>query len=77
MAARVGFFGWSRPLERQVQRQDPYARFVQALVSMGREQLQGQLEGSKQFDTKALGLLAAHGALASFTFANRNTEGPL
>jgi hypothetical protein len=56
---------------------EAYARFVDTLVSIGREQVSGQLDGSKQFDAKSLGLLTALGAFASFILANRGAVGGL
>ena len=56
---------------------ESYVRFVSALVLLGREQIQGQLDGSKQFDTKSLGLLTACGAFASFVATNQSGVGSL
>ncbi len=47
-----------------------YQRFVAVLVDLGREQLRGQLDGSKQWDAKALGFLTAIGAFGSIVAAN-------
>lgn len=52
-----------------------YQRFVETLLDVGREQLRGQLEGSKQWDAKALGFLTAIGALAGIVAANHDRLG--
>lgn len=52
-----------------------YQRFTDALVDVGREQLRSQLDGSKQWDAKALGFLTVVGAFAGVVVANHNNIG--
>ncbi|MGH9207276.1 MAG: hypothetical protein ACRD1G_12050, partial [Acidimicrobiales bacterium] len=52
-----------------------FKSFVSVLIDAGRTQLASQLDGSKQWDAKALGVLTAIGAFGSFVFANHTSLG--